>query len=101
MGGRINLLYCFFWGIAAVVWFRLLYPHIAKLIQWILRKTGRILTTALLLFIIVDIFVSVLALIRYDSRANGSPAEHRWEQIMDACFDDSRMERIYPNAIPQ
>lgn len=101
LGGRINLLYCFFWGIAAVVWFRLLYPHIAKLIQWILRKTGRILTTALLLFIIVDIFVSVLALIRYDSRANGSPAEYRWEQIMDACFDDSRMERIYPNAIPQ
>ena len=27
LGGRVNLLYCFFWGIAAVVWIKGLYPH--------------------------------------------------------------------------
>lgn len=101
LGGRINLLYCFFWGIAAVVWFRILYPRIAKLIALILRKTGRILTVGLVLFMAVDILVSVLALVRYDSRAGGLEAEHRWEQFMDIHFDDARMERIYPNAIPQ
>ena len=101
LGGRINLLYCFFWGIAAVVWFRLLYPHIARLIALILRKTGRILTTGLALFMLADIFVSVLALVRYDSRANGLAAEHRWEQLMDTYYDDAKMEWIYPNAIPQ
>ena len=26
LGGRINLLYCFFWGFAAVAWFKVLYP---------------------------------------------------------------------------
>ena len=26
LGGRINLLYCFFWGIAAVIWMRYGYP---------------------------------------------------------------------------
>ena len=26
LGGRINLLYCLFWGIAAVVWMKILYP---------------------------------------------------------------------------
>lgn len=101
LGGRINLLYCFFWGIAAVVWFRLLYPKIAKLIALILRKTGRILTAVLVLFMIADIFVSVLALVRYDSRANGLAPKHQWEQLMDTYFDDARMERIYPNAITQ
>ena len=25
LGGRINLLYCFFWGLAAVIWIKLLY----------------------------------------------------------------------------
>lgn len=101
LGGRINLLYCFFWGIAAVVWFRLLYPHIARLIALILRKTGRILTTGLALFMLADIFVSVLALVRYDSRANGFAAEHRWEQFIDTYYNDAKMEWIYPNAIPQ
>lgn len=33
LGGRINLLYCFFWGIAAVVWFKILYPKISGLIE--------------------------------------------------------------------
>ncbi len=31
LGGRVNLLYCFFWGIAAVVWIRYGYPLVAKL----------------------------------------------------------------------
>ena len=29
LGGRINLLYCFFWGIAAVVWLKLIYPKLS------------------------------------------------------------------------
>ncbi len=101
LGGRINLLYCFFWGIAAVVWFRLLYPRIARLIARILRRTGKILTAGLAVFMIANIIVSVLALVRYDSRANGLAAAHFWEQAMDTYFDDTVMERIYPNAIPQ
>lgn len=101
LGGRINLLYCFFWGIAAVVWFRLLYPYIARLIALLLRKTGKLLTAGLVLFMTADIIVSVLALVRYDSRADGLAAEHFWERVMDTCFDDAIMERIYPNAIAQ
>ena len=30
LGGRINLLYCFFWGMAAVVWMRYGYPVVMK-----------------------------------------------------------------------
>ena len=33
LGGRINLLYCFFWGIAAVVWLKLLCPLMEKWIE--------------------------------------------------------------------
>lgn len=29
LGGRINLLFCFFWGIAAVVWLKLCYPRLS------------------------------------------------------------------------
>lgn len=31
LGGRINLLYCFFWGIAAVVWIKGIYPGNVRL----------------------------------------------------------------------
>lgn len=98
LGGRINLLFCFFWGIAAVVWIKGIYPKMERLTAVILKKTGWVLTGILMVFMVLDIFVSVLALVRYDTRADGKPAVYGWERIMDEQFGDIRMERIYPNA---
>lgn len=101
LGGRINLLYCFFWGMAAVVWLKGLYPKVVRLVNAVLQKTGRVLTGILAVFLAADVAVSMLALIRYDARAAGAVAEYGWERAMDEHFDDARMERIYPNAIRQ
>lgn len=101
LGGRINLLYCFFWGIAAVVWLKGVYPKAARLVDYILKKTGRWLTGALAVFMALNVSVSVLALMRYDTRADKKAAESGWERVMDEHFDDARMERIYPNAMRQ
>lgn len=88
LGGRINLLFCFFWGIVAVVWIKRVYPKVSCFIDIILRKTGRILTLGFIIFITLDIFVSVLALVRYDTRTNGKEAEYKWEQTIDKYFDN-------------
>lgn len=101
LGGRINLLYCFFWGVAAVVWIKGLYPKISRLVDAVLKKTGPALTGVCLAFMALNISVSVMVLIRYDTRANGQEAASGWERLMDDRFDDRRMEQIYPNAIPQ
>ena len=101
LGGRINLLYCFFWGIAAVVWIKGLYPKAARLIESVMKRTGQILTVILMVFMVLDILVSVLALVRYDTRGAGKEPVHRWEQSMDEYFGDERMERIYPNGKPK
>lgn len=98
LGGRINLLYCFFWGIAAVVWIKLLYPHFSGWIEKIPVLWGYILTWVLALFLTVNIAVSALALVRYGERADGVPAGSAWEKVMDQYFDDEKMEKIYPNA---
>lgn len=99
LGGRINLLYCFFWGIAAVVWIKKLYPHLSDWIEKIPKKVGIVLTWLLVAFMAVNILVSVMALVRYNQRGQGNPADHRWETVMDQYFDDARMKRIYPNAV--
>lgn len=99
LGGRINLLYCFFWGFAAVAWFRLCYPSLSRLIERLPRKLGKVLTWALCLFIACDIAVSAAALSRYDGRARGVPAKNAWEEYIDANYGDARMEGIYPAAV--
>lgn len=98
LGGRINLLYCFFWGIAAVIWFKKLYPHISKWIEKIPMIPGKIVTWLLIVFMICNVAVSCVALIRYDERENGVAAESTLQKWADVHYDDAKMERIYPNA---
>ena len=97
--GRTNLLFCFFWGIAVVVWFKLLYPPLSRLIERIPMRYGKIATWALIVFMAGDMLVSSMALTRYDQRSRGMQAEQGWQVTMDERFGDERMERIYPNAL--
>lgn len=82
LGGRINLLYCFFWGIAAVVWLKIIYPRLSDLIEKIPKKAGTILVNVLLVFMLFNMGISALALARYTERnttavtASAPAAEH-------------------------
>ncbi len=98
LGGRINLLYCLFWGIASVVWFKIIYVRISAAIEKIPIKLGKAVTWVLIVFMCVNVTVTCMALVRHDQRAHGIPAQSGWQQSMDEHFDDARMERIYPDA---
>lgn len=99
IGGRVNLLYCFFWGIAAVVWIKWMYPPVSKLIESIPYIAGKIATWLLVIFMTCNIVVSIMALERYDQRSRGIEASSSWQMTIDERFDDERMQRIYPNAV--
>ena len=80
------------------MWIKILYPKFAGWIEKIPMFWGYVLTWILVAFMAVNILVSMAALVRYDMRANGKPAESGWEKVIDERFDDERMDRIYPNA---
>ena len=99
LGGRINLLYCFFWGFAAVVWFKAIYPLLSSWLGRFSEKLRKYAARILLIFMLCNMAVSAMALIRSDERSQEIQATHRWQEIMDERFDDQRLKRIYPNAI--
>ena len=99
LGGRINLLYCFFWGFAAVVWFKVLYPPVGRWIEKLPVTPGKVLTWALVLFMTADIVISSAAMLRQGQRAEGIPADTPAAIWLDEHYDDDTMRRIYPNAI--
>ena len=98
LGGRINLLYCFFWGIAAVVWMRYGYPLVEKGMAKVRSHIRPWVTAVLAVFMAVNMLTSALALARYDARTSGEAPKSSIDMLLDAHFDDARMERIYPNA---
>ena len=96
LGGRINLLYCFFWGIVSVIWLKLCYPFLSRFIEQIPKKTGVIVCRVLVVFMVFDIGMSGLALARYSERQAGNGAvQSRLERYLDQHFPDEKMKEMY------
>ena len=98
LGGRINLLFCFFWGIAAVVWLKGLYPRLSAWIERIPIRWGKAGTWVLIVFMVCNIIISALALDRYTQRSAGDAPQTTLGLFLDRHYPDQRIERVYPNA---
>ena len=96
IAGRVNLLYCFFWGIAAVIWIKKLYPLLHNLLAIFYRWEHWVATSFIALFMAADILISCGALIRYDVRSYGIPPKSGIGIYLDKIYDDAAMEKIYP-----
>ncbi len=99
LGGRINLLYCFFWGIASVAWFKGVYPWLDRLLRHLKGRGGRAVAASVAVFLAADVALSAAALARCDARAQGRPAANRAEVFLDEHYDDAVMARLYPKLV--
>ena len=97
INGRINLLFCFFWGFAAIIWLKVLYPAASKLIGKIHPVAGKIITTLIVVLMVLDIGISGLAIIRYVHRGNGSESSSTIGTFLDTTYSDRLIEDVYPN----
>lgn len=103
LGGRINLLYCFFWGIVAVVWLKGIYPFLSRWIEKIPVRAGKIVTNLLIVFMLYNMLLSGMALARYTQRQAGEEPMgiflQKTAEALDEHFPDERIEKIYPNLV--
>lgn len=97
--GRINLLYSMFWGILAVLWMRLLYPLMRRVIARIPNQWGKSATWILLVFMVFNSLVSGAAVWRMTQRREGIPPSNAVLEFLDSHFDDKRLMKIYPNMV--
>lgn len=95
LNGRVSLLYSMFWGVAAVIWVKDLYPRLCRVIGRIPNRWGKPLTWALTLFMVWNVLVSAAALGRWDQRQMGVPPRNAVEVFLDRHFPDKRMRRNY------
>lgn len=99
LGGRINLLYCFFWGIATVVWIKGIYPKMSSFIELLPMRGGKRLTWIMAAFMVLNMAVSAAAFARYVGRnTSDQPADSAFEEFLDRHYPDERIRAIYPDA---
>lgn len=97
INGRINLLFCFFWGVLAIVWLKLLYPAVSKVIEKIPPVAGKILTYVAVAAMLLNMLVSGVAISRYVNRNTGIEANTSIEEYLDHIYPDKLIEFVYPN----
>lgn len=100
LGGRINLMYCIFWGLLAVLWLRVLYPPMDRAIERIPPLTGKIITWILIGLMLCNALLTSSAMLRYTARRTApSESTNIIEQFLDDRYPDSYMEQRWPNMI--
>ena len=99
IGGRTSLLHCIYWGIAGVLFVKLIYPYIFKLDKLVDNTNFVFLTTALTVFMIFNLTISCLAGSRQYERYNNISASSKMDYFLDKHYPDSMMNKIFANAI--
>lgn len=97
--GRTSIIYCVFWGGLGLLWVRLLFPYMTRVIERIPGRIGIPLTWALTAFMVVNMGVSAMAVCRQTERRAGEPAESRVERFLDQHYPDEYLAEVYPNMV--
>lgn len=97
--GRINLLYCFFWGFLALLWVEDIYPGLVYLIGLIPKKVETVLLPCCVVFMAANTVMSACVVYRMKKRMKNCTAVNRFWKYIDERYPDERVKKIYPNMI--
>lgn len=97
VGGRINLKYCLYWGIATSVWIKFVCPVVEAGIEKMPIKQGTILCNVASILVAIDALLSAMAIRRYIERRKGYFPNNCIWKYFDCAYPDERIEKIYPD----
>ena len=73
-------------------------PFLSNLIEKLPIAFGTVFTWIIVVFMVLNMFMSLSALIRYDQRGKKIPASNFFERYLDTHYNDQKMKLIYPKA---
>ena len=95
INGRISLTYTVFWGILSVILIGYLKGFLDK---WIEKIPGKMVDKVIVLFVGIDVFVTILGISVYMDRAKSIYEGREYENtFLDYVLNDSVMSFTFPN----
>ena len=99
IGGRTNVLFCFFWGVLAVFWIKLLYPRISRPIEAIPALAGKVATWVIVFLMVCNGLLTGAAMLRYNTRAVQPEPANAFEEFLDHQYGDEFIRNRWLNMI--
>lgn len=95
--GRTSGLYCFYWGILGLIFLRHTLPYCSNLIEKIPNNIGIFFSWFFVIFMILDLLISALAVKRKTNRHHNIPCKNSFDKFLDKHYPDEFLNKIYPN----
>ncbi len=97
INGRICLLYSIFWGVLGIVWIKLIYPKVKKLISKFKKKESTIFMKLMIVFLIFDSILTLCAINRGKEYEQNIPPSNKFEEILDEYFGVDYLNNMFNN----
>lgn len=97
INGRTTIPFMIVWGLFTLIFAKLVYPFLSNSIEKIPLNIGNIIFYILLIFLIIDMFISWTALIRSALRRNDFKPLTPVGRIYDKVYPDEVLEEKFPN----
>ena len=97
--GRTTIPFMLFWGIGGLIFVKVVFPALSKLIELLPKRIGDVIMPTFMIFVLISHVVSYSALFRYGTRSEGKPASNTIEVVLDKYYDDNLMKEYYENSV--
>lgn len=97
--GRTNIPFMLFWGILGVVWVKMLYPPLGRLIERMPVVPMKVATWLLVTLMAFNGLFTMGVMLRFNARQEGIAPANRMEAWMDETYDDDFVKNRWPNMI--
>lgn len=95
--GKICLYFTLAWGVISLLWVYAVNPFMDRLMLKLSDDKGRKIAVVLAVFLAINIAVSVLAVMRWQMRLDGTASLNQIGFMLDKYFPDDFMKIIYAN----
>ena len=97
INGRICLSFSIFWGLLGILWIKILYPPIEKLLERIPPNIYKTVAICLFIFIILDILLTISCVNRARAADQGIPPNNSYESFLDNTFNSKYLKNMFNN----
>lgn len=97
INGRVALFYSICWGILGVIWIKICYPYIIKLIEKMNYSFGKKLMIGLIIFLLLDFGLTMSAVNRAKEKEVGINATNSYERFLDNTFNKNYLKNMFNN----
>ena len=98
INGRVCLTMSCIWGILGIVWIKYIYPIIEKIINKIPKKLGKKLVIIISIFLILDLGLTISAIIRAKEWEKGIAPRNAYERFLDKTFNKDYLYNMFNNS---